>query len=129
MGGDQSVRRPLKQPRRLSGLVQRCADKGAVDQHRELTGECIGSGAMQPFRDDLQASTQFALMLGGGLARGMLDLRILCGNVELRAPSVIRLPSPFAYPVELRVKFRSGVVGMLCRDRLPRLPELVIHTL
>ena len=73
VGGDQSVRRPLKQPRRLSGLVQRCADKGAVDQHRELPCECIGSGAMQPFRDDFQASTQFALMRGGELACGMID--------------------------------------------------------
>src|SRR6266436_6763130 len=92
-----------KQHRRLSGLVQRCADKGAVDQHRELTCECIGSGAMQPFRDDFQASTQFALMRCGELARGMIDLRKLRGDVELRAASVIRLTRPFAYPGELRV--------------------------
>ena len=65
---------------------------------------------MQPFRDDFQASTQFALMRGGELARGMIDLRKLRGDVELRAPSVIRLPSPFAYPGELRSEFRSGVV-------------------
>ena len=129
VGGDQRVRRPLKQHRRLSGFVQRCADKGAVDQHRELTCEGIGSGAMQPFRDDFQASAQFALMRGGELTRGMIDLRKLRGDVELRAPSVIRLTSPFAYPVELRVEFRSGVIGMLCRDRLPRVPKVVIHTL
>src|SRR5262249_54882466 len=129
VGGDQRVRRPLQQHRRLSGLVQRCADKGAVDQHRELTCECIGSGAMQPFRDDFQAATQFALMCCGELARGMLDLRKLRGDVELRATAVLRLPSPFAYPGELRVEFRSGVVGILCRDRLPRVPEVVIHTL
>src|SRR4029450_8764330 len=93
------------------------------------TCECIGSGAMQPFRDDFQASTQFALMRGGELACGMLDLRILRGDVELRAPSVIRLTRPFAYPGELRVEFRSGVVGMLGRDRIPRFPEVVIHQL
>src|SRR4029077_9270439 len=52
VGGDQRVRRPLQQHRRLAGLVQRCADKCAVDQHRELTCEGIGIGAMQPFRDD-----------------------------------------------------------------------------
>src|SRR5579872_7423612 len=129
VGGDQSVRRPPKQRGRLSGFKDLRADECAIDEHRELTGEFIGSGGIQPFGDTLQAPTQFALVCLGDLTRGMVRIWKLSGDVDLGATPIVWLAGPFADPIELRVEFPSGVVCVLFRDAIPLAPEIQICAL
>jgi hypothetical protein len=80
------------------------ADKGAVDQDCELTGEPVGFGNRQPLGYGLQAPPHFVHMGLGYLAGGVIRLRELGRRVDLRATPVVVPSDPLADPLEMSVE-------------------------
>lgn len=113
----------------LAGFKELHADKGTVDQNRELTGEAIGRGNRQSLGDSLETTPHLAHVGFGDLPGGVIYLRELGRGVDLRAAPVISPPDPFADPLKMCIELGLGIVRMLFRHAIPCAPEVQVFAL
>src|ERR1700733_7957862 len=59
----------------------------------------------------------------------MIQVRKLRGDIQLRAPAIVRPADPFSDPFKLRLEFGRGVGAMALCSVVPALPEVFVFSM
>ena len=76
-----------------------------------------------------EPSQQFFLVRSCDCASWMIQVRKLCGDIELRAPAIVWPADVFSDPFELGFEFAFGVGGMALGGVVPTLPEVFVFSM